>query len=323
LSKSMMSNPIIAEITRGGIVESRHTGAFVVSDASGTIMAQAGEVSRPIFPRSAIKAFQCLPLVESGAADHFGLNDEEIALCCASHNGEADHVRVARSILAKVGIDETCYECGSHWPTHRAAAYELVRAGQASSAVHNNCSGKHAGMLALAKYLNAPLTDYVKSDHPVQQKIAASLAQYCEVDIANAPMGIDGCSVPTWAMPLKNLALGFAKFNNGRILNAVKAHPFMVAGSGKFDTEIMQAIPRLFIKYGAEGVYCGTIAHAGLGFAMKCDDGAARAVEVAIAGMLAKLEVWTDEEKQALNGFAQEDMSNWRKIPVGQIRVAF
>jgi L-asparaginase II len=321
-----MTNPIIAEITRGGIVESRHTGAYVVSDASGKIIAQAGDISRPIFPRSAIKAFQCLPMIESGAADEFDFNDEEIALCCASHNGEPDHVRVAVSMLAKAGIAETCYECGAHWPSSRAASYELVRAGEPAKDVHNNCSGKHAGMLALAKHLRADLHGYVKPDHPVQQLIAQTIATYCEVDITAAPVGVDGCSVPTWALPLKNLALGFAKLKDTesgkRILAAVKANPFMIAGTGKFDTDITNAIPRLFIKYGAEGVYCGSIPHAGLGFAMKCDDGAARAVEVAVAGMLAKLDVWTDAEIASLETFSRKEMSNWRKIQVGQIRVA-
>jgi L-asparaginase II len=321
-----MTNPIIAEITRGGIVESRHTGAYVVSDASGKIIAQAGDISRPIFPRSAIKAFQCLPMIESGAADEFDFNDEEIALCCASHNGEAEHVRVARSMLVKAGIAETCYECGAHWPSSRAASYELVRAGEPAKDVHNNCSGKHAGMLALAKHLRSNLHGYVKSDHPVQQLIAQTIATYCEVDITAAPVGVDGCSVPTWALPLKNLALGFAKLRDNesgkRILAAVKANPFMIAGTGKFDSDITKAIPRLFIKYGAEGVYCGSIPHAGLGFAMKCDDGAARAVEVAVAGMLAKLDVWTDAEIASLETFSREEMSNWRKIQVGQIRVA-
>jgi L-asparaginase II len=321
-----MTNPIIAEITRGGIVESRHTGAYVVSDASGKIIAQAGDISRPIFPRSAIKAFQCLPMIESGAADAFGFNDEEIVLCCASHNGEPDHVRVAVSMLAKAGISESCYECGAHWPSSRAATYELVRAGEPAKDVHNNCSGKHAGMLALAKHLRADLHGYVKPDHPVQNRIAQTIATYCEVDIAAAPLGVDGCSVPTWALPLKNLALGFAKLKDTesgkRILAAVKANPFMIAGTGKFDTDITNAIPRLFIKYGAEGVYCGSIPHAGLGFAMKCDDGAARAVEVAVAGMLAKLDVWTDAEIASLDTFSREEMSNWRKIQIGQIRVA-
>ena len=321
-----MTNPIIAEITRGPIVESQHTGAYVVTDADGRVVVSSGNIQRLIYPRSAFKAFQCLPVIESGAADHFGLNDEEIALCCASHSGEAEHVQVARSILHKIGVSETCYECGAQWPGHRASVYDLVRAGEDAQAVHNNCSGKHAGMLALAKHLGVDAKDYVKPEHAVQQAIAKAIADICDVDITAAPRGVDGCSVPTWAMPLKNMALGFARLSQKvagqRIILAARAHPFLIAGTGKFDTDIMTAVPRVFLKYGAEGVYCGTIAHAGLGFAVKCDDGASRAVEVAAAGVLLKLNVWTADETQKLKSFQHETMSNWRKIEVGEIHAS-
>ncbi len=321
-----MINPIVAEVTRGSIVESRHRGAYAVCDATGKILLSAGDVETPIFPRSAVKAFQCLPVIESGAAAAFGFNDEEIALCCASHNGEAEHVRVARSMLSKAGISEICYECGAHWPSHRQATYDLVRAGEGPKDVHNNCSGKHAGMLALAKQLGVDSHNYVKPHHPVQQAIAKTIERLCDVDLSAAPIGVDGCSVPTWAMPLKNAALGFARLNSSeagsRIIKAAFAHPFMIAGTGKFDTHIMQAIPRLFIKYGAEGVYCGSIAHAGLGFAVKVDDGAPRAVEVATAAILAKLDVWTADEIAHLKSFQHEALSNWNKIEVGVVRAS-
>lgn len=321
-----MINPIIAEVTRGPIVENRHRGAYVVSDATGKIILKAGDIASPVFPRSAVKAFQCLPVIESGAADTFGLNDEEIALCCASHNGEADHVRVARSILHKAGIAEACYECGAHWPARRQSAYDLARGGGTPNHVHNSCSGKHAGMLALTKHLGVNSKNYVKPDHPVQRAIAKTIERLCDVDLAAAPMAVDGCSVPSWAIPLKNTALGFARFNNSeagqRIIAAARAHPFMIAGTGMFDTQIMQAIPRLFIKFGADGVYCGSILHAGLGFAVKCDDGTIRAVEVATAAMLAKLDVWTADEIETLKKFQHETLSNWNKIEVGEVRAS-
>jgi L-asparaginase II len=321
--KQLMTNPIIAEVTRGAIVESRHTGAFAVSDSNGRIILSAGDIAMPIYPRSAIKAFQCLPVIESGAADHFGLNNEEIALCCSSHNGEPEHVRVARSILTKVDVAETCYECGAHWPSYRNAAFDLVRHGEKPLDVHNNCSGKHAGMLALAKHLGVNEKNYVKQEHPVQRAIAETIARLCDVDISKAPTAIDGCSVPTWAMPLKNMALGFARLielpAGQRILEAARENPFLIAGTDRFDTKVMQALPRLFLKVGAEGVYCGSIPHAGLGFALKCDDGAVRAAEVATASLLAKLDVWTSAEIELLNSFAHETMRNWRKIVVGEI----
>jgi L-asparaginase II len=325
----LTSNPVIAEIFRGRTVESLHRGSFAVVDGHGTTMHASGDIARPIFPRSAIKAFQCAPLIESGGASAFGLTDEELALCCASHSGEPEHVRVALSILSKVGVAEEDYECGAHWPERMEDRATLILSGNRPRAIHNNCSGKHAGMLALARHLGAPLTGYVQLQHPVQLAVAAALDQYCDADTAHAASGIDGCSVPTWAMPLQNLARGFARLfaadnqTGHRIATAVRAHPTLVAGTGKFDTRIMQAVPRLFIKVGAEGVYCGSVPHAGLGFALKVDDGAVRAAEVAIARVLSGLDCWTEEEKQALSGFAHSTMANWRKLEVGEARASF
>jgi L-asparaginase II len=318
-----MTNPIIAEVTRGGIVESRHTGAFAVVDGEGKLIKSAGGFAVPIFPRSAIKAFQFVPVIESGAADHFGFTDEEIALACSSHNGEADHVRVARSMLQKAGENEEHYECGAHWPSNLEAHHDAVRAGGEALQVHNNCSGKHAGMLALARQLGANAKNYVNIDHPVQQAIAEVIARYCEVDVKALTWGIDGCSVPTWAFPLSNMALGFARLTatpaGKRIIQAVRNHPFMVAGTKRFDTKVMQTVPRVFVKTGAEGVYCGCIPHAHIGVALKCDDGASRAAETAMASVLASLDVWTADEKEKLQGFAHADLRNWRKIPVGDV----
>ena len=321
----MTPNPVIATVSRGGIVESRHRGAFAVSDAAGHVIAQAGDIKAPVFPRSAIKAFQCVPLIESGAAERFGLTDEEIALCCSSHNGEAEHVRVAASILKKAGNAEAHYECGAHWPHERHDVVAIASAGEEPRAIHNNCSGKHAGMLALARHLGAPSDGYVKIEHPVQQAVAKTMAALCDVDLDHAPVGIDGCSVPTWAYPLRNMALGFARLADpghkaGQwIIRAARSHPFMVAGSNRFDTTIMSKLPRLFIKVGAEGVYCGCIAHAGLGFALKCEDGSYRAAEAAISQTLLKLDVWTTEERGILAAHAHSTMSNWRGLEVGSI----
>ncbi len=321
-----MTNPVIAEVTRGTTVESVHRGAFCVSDAKGNLVASSGDINHPVFPRSAIKAFQCVPLIESGAADHYGLTDEEIALCCSSHNGEPEHVKVALNILSKSASTEDHLECGAHLPGGKAAQIDLIRSGGGARSIHNNCSGKHAGMLALATHLGAPRSGYTGLHHAVQRKIAETIAGLCETDIAAAPVGIDGCSVPNWAIPLKNLAQGFAKLTEEdhpagqRIIKAARANPFMIAGSKSFDTNIMREIPRLFIKVGAEGVYCGCIPHAKLGFALKCDDGASRAAEVAIAAVLLRRKCWTEAERQTLAKFATDKLINWRKIEVGQRR---
>ena len=321
-----MPNPIIAQVTRGGIVESRHTGAFAVVSGEGKMVKSAGDFAAPVFPRSAIKAFQCVPVIESGAANAFGFTDEEIALACSSHNGEPDHVRVARSMLRKAHNSEELYECGAHWPIEIHAQHDVVRAGGEALAVHNNCSGKHAGMLALARQLGASTADYVKIDHPVQQAAAKAIADYCEVEVDRLTWGIDGCSVPTWAFPLSNMALGFARLTatpaGQRIITAVRKNPFMVAGTGRFNTRIMEVVPRVFVKTGAEGVYCGCIPHAHMGIALKCDDGAGRAAEAAMASLLASLDVWTPEEKSALQSFARSDLTNWCKIHVGDLQAA-
>ncbi len=324
----MTSNPVIATVTRGGTIESQHRGTYVVSDAKGAIVTAAGDINFPVFSRSAIKALQCVPLIESGAAERFGLNDEEIALCCASHNGEPEHLRVAASILAKAQNSEAAFECGPHWPYERNDVVAIAKAGEEPRPIHNGCSGKHAGMLALARQLGAPASGYANQEHPVQQAVRATIEKFCDVDLAHAPVGIDGCSVPTWAFPLRNLALGFARLASPGnvagiwIMRAARHHPFMIEGRSGFDTRIMKAVPRLFIKYGAEAVYCGAIPHAGLGFALKVDDGGKRAAHAAIAGVLLGLDVWTEDEVRSLQDFAHVTLRNWRKTEVGEIRAA-
>ncbi len=321
-----MTNPVLAEVLRGGTVESFHRGSYVVCDANMNIVASAGDIEAIIFPRSAIKAFQCVPLIESGAASKYGLTDEEIALCCSSHNGETDHVRVAAAILAKSGASQSDLECGAHMPSYRPAMFEIVKRNSEAQAIHNNCSGKHAGMLALAAHRNAPREGYTSVHHPVQTEIATTISKLCDFDLFNTAVGVDGCSVPTWALPFRNIGLGFARIAQSnhkagqRIIDAARKYPFMISGTKSFDTEVMQNVPRLFIKVGAEGVYCGCIPHMGLGFAMKCDDGASRAAEVAIAGTLAKLDVWTPEEKSTLLRHSTYALKNWRKIEVGEVR---
>ena len=327
-----MTHPVLVEVTRGGMVESQHNGSYVVVDGNGRIVASAGDIEMPVFPRSAIKALQCLPVFESGAADHYGFSDEEIALICSSHNGEPRHVAAARSMLAKTGLSEEAYECGAHWPLESEALHAMIHANEKPGQVHNNCSGKHAGMLAVAQRLGADHRGYVERGHDVQRAIAEVLSAMCDVEADTLPCGIDGCSVPTWAIPLKNLALGFARLGSGeglsparqaaaaRIIAAVRANPFMVAGTGRFCTRLMTKVPRAFVKTGAEGVFCGAVPHAGLGIALKCDDGAGRASEAAFAAVLAALDVWTPEEKTALSSFAHATLKNWRKIEVGEVK---
>ena len=326
-----MSNPVLVEVMRGGIVESRHRGSFAVVDAGGGLVVGVGDIMRPVFPRSSIKALQALPMVER-AADRFGFTDGEIALACASHSGEAEHVRLARAMLAKIGLSEADLVCGPHWPYDGASQRALAASGEQPARIHNNCSGQHAGMLALALALGADPAGYAQSSHPVQRKVAATLHEFCGIDPDSQPCAIDGCSVPTWALPLAALAHGFARFASGaglsperqraarRIIAAVRAHPFLVSGSERFCTRLMQTVPRAFVKTGAEGFFCGALPHAGFGIALKCDDGGGRAAEVIMAALLAHLPVWTADEEARLRSFATVPLSNWAGLEVGEIR---
>src|SRR5215468_3160964 len=210
-----MANPVLVDVIRGPLVESRHRGAVAVSDAEGRGIFTLGDVAAPVFPRSAVKALQALPLIEQGAAERSGLSDEELALACASHSGEAAHVAGVEGMLAKAGLDSSALRCGAHWPVAQAAAAAVARSG-ASSPLHNNCSGKHAGFLCVARVLGVDHADYWRPEHPVQQRVRCVLEDFTGVALGEAQCAIDGCSVPTWAVPLDSLAYGFAKFGTGR-----------------------------------------------------------------------------------------------------------
>ncbi|MGB6345333.1 MAG: asparaginase, partial [Xanthobacteraceae bacterium] len=292
-----------------------------------------GDVAAPVFPRSAIKALQAMALVEEGAADRFGFDDEALALACASHSGEPAHVAGVERILAKAGLDASALRCGVHWPISQSAAYALARTGTAS-ALHNNCSGKHAGFLCLACAKGADTTGYFRPEHPVQRQVRAVLEDFTGAVLGEAVCGIDGCSVPTWAVPLQNLAHGFAKFGTGRGLSparaaaagrlrqACAAKPWFVAGSGRFCTEIMQLFgDRVFVKTGAEGVYCATLPQQGLGIALKCDDGAARAAQAVVATVIARFLPLDDAQRAALEPLMQPSLRNWNGFEVGAIKV--
>jgi len=328
-----MANPVLVEVLRGAIVESRHRGAVAVVDADGAPVLAQGDVDLPVFPRSAVKALQALRLIETGAADRYGLTDRELALACASHGGEPDHVSAASRMLARIGLDAAALRCGAHAPMHGPSAASLYRAGEAPSALHNNCSGKHAGFLCLACALGADPRGYIEPDHPVQREVKAAIEDITGARLSDDRRGIDGCSVPTWALPLRNLALGLARFGTGqglaperakaaaRLRAACAAHPWYVAGSGRFCTEAMQRLgARAFVKVGAEGVYCGALPAVGLGIAVKCDDGSARAAEVVMAALIARFGALSEAERAALDRFVRPVLHNWNGIAIGALR---
>jgi L-asparaginase II len=330
-----MRNPELVEVTRGNLVESRHRGAVVVMDADGATVLSLGDAGQPVYPRSAVKPLQALPLVESGAADRYGFGDEELALACASHGGEPAHVEVAGRMLARAGLDGASLECGAHWPSHQASTQALAREVGAPSALHNNCSGKHAGFCCVACAAGVDPRGYVAAGHPVQREVRAAIEGLTGVGVEEDQCGIDGCSIPTWAVPLSALAYAFARFGTGqglgperrkaaaRIRAAVAAQPYFVAGTGRFCTAVMQLFgARVLAKTGAEGVFCGALPEFGLGIAIKCEDGAARAAEVMMAATIARFLPLNDAERGGLERFLRPTLRNWNGIDVGGLRPA-
>jgi L-asparaginase II len=282
-----------------------------------------------VFPRSAVKAFQALPLVESGAAEALGFGDREISIACASHSGTPAHADLAASMLARAKLTETALGCGAHEPMFEAAARALAAAGQKPSQLHNNCSGKHAGMCACAVHHHEDPAGYWLPDHPVQQRIIKVLRDYTGEALGADVRGTDGCSAPNWAIPVASLARAFACFITAegpgkphraaseRIAKAVWAAPDMVAGPGRFDTVIMSRVPgKVFMKTGAEGVYCGAFPHLGLGFAVKIDDGTKRASEAVIQALL-------NHVLPETTGLGEPaSLKNYRGTEVGTTRVS-
>jgi L-asparaginase II len=330
-----MANPAVVEATRGKRIESAHRGAGAVVDADGRAVMTFGDAGRAVYPRSAVKALQALPLLESGAAGRLGLSDKEIALACASHSGGEDHVATARSMLARAGFDERVLECGAHWPLGEEDARALARSGRTPAAVHNNCSGKHAGFVCLASAMGVDPRGYVAPDHPVQREVTAAIEAMTGAVLSEEMRGVDGCSIPTYAQPLAALARGFARFGTGqglaherrnaaaRIRACVAAHPATVAGKGRFDTELMSLLgARAFIKSGAEGVVCAALPEAGLGLAVKADDGAGRAAQVMIAALIQRFGDFDDQTKLRLARFVSPRLLNWNGVEVGRMRPA-
>jgi L-asparaginase II len=337
-------DPVLVEVTRGGIVESFHRGAVAVVDADGAVHTAFGDIERPVFPRSAVKVLQALPLVESGAAERYGLSDEELALACASHGGEAPHVAAAASMLAKAGLDDAALECGAHWPYHEGAQRSLAAAGREPGPLHNNCSGKHAGFVCLGCMMAAQtgragdarafLRGYVQADHPVMQEVAAAQQAATGWDLDRTARGTDGCSIPTYAIPLRHLAHAFARVATGvglrpgharaaqRLRQAVARAPQMVGASGRFDVRVMERLgARVFCKAGAEGVHCAALPELGLGIAVKMDDGNnGRASEVALAAMLRALLPLADTDATFLDALTDAPLLNWRGVEVGRLR---
>jgi len=329
----MAANPILVEATRGSLMESAHRGAVAVYDADGHMVLELGDVDRPTFPRSSVKAIQALPLIETGAADKLLFGEQELALACASHNGETEHAALASAMLARSGLGESDLECGVHWPFTQDVAIQLARSGGEPTQLHNNCSGKHSGFLSVCVHCGIDHQGYVGHQHPLQEMVRETMEEVTGFQHGEENRGTDGCSIPTYAVPLSNLARSFAAMATGqgfgreraqaarRLIDACMAHPFLVAGTNRADTRLMETAPgRVFVKTGAEGVYCGAIPELGLGIALKCGDGAGRAAEVAVAAVLAKLFKADEALADRLRQLASPNLRNWQGTIVGTLR---
>ena len=332
----MKNNPVaIVEITRGNFVESTHEVDIVVADSDGKIVSSYGDVDLHIYPRSSNKSLQALPLIESGAADAYGFEDKHLALACASHNGQLMHVEVASEMLHMAGLDGTCLECGVQLPKWPEDQIIAMRSEGGLQSIHNNCSGKHSGFLAFAKYTGLKTKGYIGFDHPVQKEVANVLEGVTGAKHGADNYGIDGCSIPTFKTPLQNLAIAYAKFGIGddasqsrskamiRLRDACLKHPEMVAGDKRVCTQLMQTLGnRAFVKVGAEGVYTMSLPELSLGIAMKSRDGSFRAVEVAVSQLACDLLKLDEVNREKMKPLTNPVLKNWNGIEVGTARLA-
>lgn len=327
--------PVAVHVMRGAAVESRHRAWYAVVDVDGRRVADAGDREIAVYARSAIKPLQAIPVVETGTADRFAFTSRELALACASHGGETAHVDTAAGMLSRAGLSASDLECGAHLPTHIPSQHALIRAGEAASPLHNNCSGKHASMLATAVHRKEPTRGYIKPDHPVQRRVLSVLEEMCGLELSSAPRGIDGCGLPQIAIPLSALARAIARFGAPdalpparaaacrRIAAAMIADPLMIAGTGRFCTRAMEiAAGKAVVKTGAEGMYMAAIPATGLGIALKIEDGAARAAEVLMASLLARFGGLDDAQQAKLAALLHPQITNVAGLLVGEIAPA-
>jgi len=334
----------LVEVKRGAITESRHRGHVVAVEPDGRIVAHLGAPETVTFLRSSAKPHQAIPLITSGAADRFGFSEKEIALACASHSGEPMHTEVASSMLKKIGLGPEALKCGTHEPFSPEETKKLRERGEAPNVLHNNCSGKHAGMLALAIHLGAPTETYYEASNPVQLAIGKIVSQFSDIAIEDISVGIDGCGVPVFGMTIKAMALMYARLMSPpndldeqtkaackRIVSAMTTYPELIGGStDRLDTEMMRAAKgRLISKVGAEGVYTVGVLPCddwprGFGLALKIEDGDDhRARPTVVIESLRQLRVLVDESLEAVARYAFFPVHNHRGEVVGEVTPEF
>ena len=315
-----MNNPLIVEVTRGSNIESVHLVDVALVDGTGNLIEGWGESSRPTLPRSSLKPVQATPLVAEGVADSEGLGAEQLAVACSSHSGEAAHVQVVDRWLERLGFSHNVLECGAHVPSNADAARELVLSGVEPDSRHNNCSGKHTGFVSLSKHFDLDVSGYISPEHPVMKRfITPAIEDFCRIDLSDQVPGVDGCGVPVWSIPLDHLAGGWsqlrARGSGRRLLQAMIEEPFLVAGTDRACTRLMEAAAGdAAVKTGAEGVFCGVDLREGFAFALKARDGQSRAAEVAAE--------WVLDRLGCIDFNVPKALQNWAGTNVGEIRVS-
>ena len=325
----MSAPPILVTGTRCGVVESAFRGCAALVDSAGAPLWSIGDVSSPTYPRSAIKLIQVLPVLMSGVVDAFKFSDEEVAIMCASHSGEPSHLATVRSILSKSGLSESDLGCGALSPLGAAASEALLRSGGTVSAIHNNCSGKHAGFLAACKLKGYDLTTYLSLDHPLQVAIRAELCHFAELSDDDLVRGIDGCSAPNYAMPVlamarlfKNIALpqtnAAREAARAAMVRALTAHPYFIAGEGRYCTQLCTTCPDLLGKAGAEGFYGVSLLQRGWGLAVKIESGGALGPQYnVVQAVLEAAGVVSEEAAAALAHFAKTPLLTAKGLNIG------
>lgn len=338
---SPLTNPILVHTKRGSLVENRHRGTYVVVDRTGSIISAAGHFKEMIYARSALKPINILSVLASGAADHFQVTDKEIALACASHSGEEEHVRQIAAWLERIGCSIRDLDCGIHAPMGAAARRLLREKGEKPCPLHNACSGNHVGFLTLTRYLNFPVEGYTHIDHPTQKLVMKTAAQMVGIKVDETPKGIDGCKLPMMALPLINLANAMVQLVAPqnldlplreaceRIIVAMRENPFNMGGTGRFCSEIIEKTSgQIIVKMGADGVFSGVIPKKKWGIALKIDDGNLQAAEMAMIHLLRRLNLLdisdrSSDNQSTFKKWLQQPIYNWNREQVGFFESSF
>ncbi len=331
----MIRKPL-AVTTRSGRIDALHYGSVVLADPRGTILYSFNDPDFPTYLRSSIKMIQALPVVLSGAAERFGFTDAELAICCASHSGSDMHLKTVSGILAKIGCTQSDLGCGAHIPDDLPERRHLICSDLAPTQLHNNCSGKHAGMLASCVASGWPVEDYLSIEHPLQQWILDLMSEYSGVARENIGIGVDGCSLPACYMPISGAARLIARFMeksqdpatpDAAILKAIAARPEMIHAPGAFDTELVRVTGgRLLAKGGAMAMFLIGVQspqHGPIGLAVKLEDGNMTPMPVVVMNVLVSLGLLNEDEIAQLENFRRIDLRNWRGLDVGEIGADF